>query len=157
MEAICLSQADWDGVMSPLMGITLQRCGIASTFPRDLLFTSLQFQGLGVHNPSFQQMLPYLATLVAETANPESATGTLLTVVAEDLRREIGLLGEFTDTPWSQLDKSATHTWLTHLIGFASEHHMKLHDHLPKIVPARAGDQCLMEAFLRGGVHSGGT
>jgi hypothetical protein len=86
MEAICLSQAEWDDVMSPSLGITLQRrCGIASTFPRDLFFTLLQFQGSGVRHPFFQQMLSHLATLVAEASNPDSATGTLLTAVAEDL------------------------------------------------------------------------
>jgi hypothetical protein len=35
MEATCLSLSNWDDIMSPLLGITMHVCGIASTFPRD--------------------------------------------------------------------------------------------------------------------------
>jgi hypothetical protein len=85
-------------------------------FPRDLLFMSLPYQGLGVHHPFFQQMMAHLATLVAETANPTSATGTLLTATAEDLRRERGLLGDFTDVPWTRIGScSDTHLALSSL------------------------------------------
>jgi hypothetical protein len=54
MEAACLSKSEWDEVMRPLLGITLQLCGIASTFPRDPMYTSLQFQGLGARHPFYR-------------------------------------------------------------------------------------------------------
>jgi hypothetical protein len=53
MEAVCLTKEEWDVVLSPLMGIVLQLCGVASTFPRDLLFSSLQYQGLGARHPFY--------------------------------------------------------------------------------------------------------
>jgi hypothetical protein len=85
MEAACLTEAQWDLVMKPLVGTVLQRCGIASTFPRALLFTSLQYQGLGARHPYYQQEIKHLSVLLTETANPVSPTRQLLTGVAEDL------------------------------------------------------------------------
>jgi hypothetical protein len=99
MEASCLTREQWDLVMKPLLGIVLQRCGIASTFPQDLVFTSLQYQGLGVRHPFYQQEIKHSSVLIGETANPSSPTGQLLVGEAEDLRMEIGLPGEFTDAP----------------------------------------------------------
>jgi hypothetical protein len=108
MEASCLTEAQWDEVMKPLLGIVLQKCRIASTFPRGLVFTSLQYQGLGARHPFYQQELKHLSVLLTETANPSSPTGQLLVGAAEDLCIEIGLPGEFTDAPWSQLREIIT-------------------------------------------------
>jgi hypothetical protein len=149
MEAACLSKADWDEVMGPLLGITLQLCRMASTFPRDLLYTSLQFQDLGARHPFYQQMISHLAMLIAETSNDKSISGRLLQGVAEDLCREIGLPGEFTDAPWDRLAPVVTHTWLTHFLCFAAEHQVLIHVPLPKLINPRLNDSCLMEVFLR--------
>jgi hypothetical protein len=138
MEAVCISKEEWDFIMSPMLGIVLQLCrSIASTFPRDLLFTSLQYQGLGARHPFYQQMMSHVVTLLAETANPCSATGDLLRATAEDLRREIGLPGEFTDAPWARIGPAITPTWLTHLFCFAQEHQVSFHDPLSKLLPTR--------------------
>jgi hypothetical protein len=59
-------------VMKPLLGIVLQKCVIASNFPRDLVFTSLQYQGLGVRHPFYQQQIKHLSALLEETANHSS-------------------------------------------------------------------------------------
>jgi hypothetical protein len=122
MEAACLPKSEWEEVMRPLLGIVLQLCGIASTFPRDLLFTSLQYQGLSARHPFYQQMISHLVTLVAKTTNDLSVSGKLLQGVAEDLRREIGLPGEFTEVPLARLAPVVTHTWLTPFLCFAAEH-----------------------------------
>jgi hypothetical protein len=148
MEAACLTLDQWETIMKPLLGIILQRCGIASTFLRDLVFTSLQYQGLGVRHPYYQQELNHLSVLLAETANPSSPTGQLLVGEVEDLRLKIGLPGEFTDAPWAQIGPIITHTWLTHFFRFASAHDIMIHDPLPKLLPNRPDDICLMAAFL---------
>jgi hypothetical protein len=93
-------------------------------------------------------MMSHVVTLIAETANPNSPSGDLLRGVAEDLRREIGLPGEFTDAPWDRLGPVITHTWLTHLLRFAAAHQVLLHDPLPKLLPPRHDDYCLMAFFL---------
>jgi hypothetical protein len=150
MEAACLTKDQWNDVMvQPLVGTVLQRCGITSTFPRDLLFTSLQYQGLGARHPYYQQEIQHLSVLITETANPESPTGQLLAGETEDLRLELGLPGEFTDAPWERLGTAVTHTWLTHFVQFASAHEVLIHDPLPKLLPRREHDPCLMEAFLK--------
>jgi hypothetical protein len=103
MEASCLTLEQWDLVMKPLLGIVLQKCGITSTFPRDLVFTSLHYQGLGVRHPFYQQQIKHLSVLLGEKANRSSPTGQNLVGAAEDLHLEIGLPGEFTDASWTQL------------------------------------------------------
>jgi hypothetical protein len=147
MEASCLTKEQWDLVMKPLLGIVLRRRGIASTFPRDLVFTSLQYQGLGVRHPFYQQEIKHLSVLIGELANPSSPTGQLLMGKAQDLHIEIGLPGEFTDAPWTQLGEIITHTWLTHCFKFASAHAIMIHDPLPKRHPHCDDDQCLMAVF----------
>jgi hypothetical protein len=68
---------------------------------------------------------------------------------AEDLRLEIGLPGEFTDTPsWTQIGPVITHTWLTHFFKFAAAHAIMIHDPLPKLLPHQALNPCLMSVFL---------
>jgi hypothetical protein len=148
MEATCLSLSDWDDIISPLLGITMQLCRIPSTFPRDLIFTLLQYQGLGVQHPFYSQMMKHLVTRVTETANARSATGDLLKGAVEDLRREVGLPGEFTAAPWGWLGTAVAHMWLTHFMCFAHSHKDQIHDPLPKLLSARPGDRCLMELFL---------
>jgi hypothetical protein len=135
--------------MKPLVGTVLQHCGIVSTFPRDLLLISLQYQGLGARHPYYQQEIKYLSVLITETANPESPTGQLLSGEAEDLRLELGLPGEFTDAPWERLGTAVTHTWITHFLRFAPAHEVSIHDPLPKLLPKRAHDPCLMDEFLK--------
>jgi hypothetical protein len=149
MEAASLSKDQWNDVMKPLVGTVLQRCGIASTSPRDLLFTSLQYQGLGARHPYYQQEIKHLSVLITETANPESPTGQLLVGEAEDLRLELGLQGEFTDAPWDRLGAAVTHTWLTHFLRFAAAHAISIHDPLPKLLPRREHDRCLMHELLK--------
>jgi hypothetical protein len=149
MEAVCLTEDQWNLVMKPLVGTILQRCGIASTFPRDLLFTSLQYQGLGARHPYYQQEIKHSSVLLTETANSSSPTGQLLKGEAEELQLEIGLPGEFTDAPWDCLGTAITHTLLTHFLRFASAHEVSLHDPLNKLSPCRENDRCLMTVFLR--------
>jgi hypothetical protein len=55
-----------------------------------------------------------------------------------------------TDGPWSQIGPIITHTWLTHFFKFASAHDIMIHDALPKLLPHRPNDLCLMDAFLAG-------
>jgi hypothetical protein len=38
--ATCITEDEWEEVMEPLEGILLQKCGIASSFPRKVLYTS---------------------------------------------------------------------------------------------------------------------
>jgi hypothetical protein len=149
MEAACLSKPEWEEVIRPLLGITLQLCWIASTFPRDLLCTSLQFQGIGACHPFYQRMIAHLVALIAETSDDQSVSGWFLEGVAENLHREISLPGEFTDAPWDRLPPVVTHTWLTHFLCFAAEHQVLIHDPLPKLITPRLNGKCLMGIFLQ--------
>jgi hypothetical protein len=110
----------------------------------------LQYQGLGVRHPYYNQESKHLSVLLAETDNPSSPTGQLLVGEAEHLRLEIGLPGESTDAPWPQLGPVITHTWLTQFFKFAAAHEIIIHDPLPKLLPQRAHNPCLMSVLLAG-------
>jgi hypothetical protein len=121
--------------------------------PSRLAFASLQYHGLGVHHPFYQQMISHLVALVAETTDDLSVSGKLLQGVAEDLSREISLPGEFTEAPWARLAPVVTHIWLTHFLCFAAEHQVLIHDPLPKLITPHLSDRCLMDFFYTVTLH----
>jgi hypothetical protein len=106
MEAVSLSLADWDDVVQLVMGILLQKCGFASTFPRKLVWTSLKYQGLGAPHPFYSMLLKHLRMLLEEPLHGSNA-GTQLIVTMEDLRREAGYPGHFPDIPPDILGSAA--------------------------------------------------
>jgi hypothetical protein len=146
----CISNDEWDEILQPLTGILLQKCGIASSFPRKILFTSHRLQGLGARHPYYQQELQHLELLCTETQNPVSPVGNLFTCNAEDLRLEAGVSGTFTSIPWERLTDVLTQDYLSDLFGFLRLHKIDLHDPIPLLSPQRVHDLTLMDVFLLG-------
>jgi hypothetical protein len=146
-----IAQEEWDDILKPLTGILLQKCGIVSSFPRKIIFTSQRrLQGLGARHPYFQQELQHLELLCTETQNPVSPVGNLLTCNAEDLRLEAGVSGNFTDIPWERLTDILTKDYLSDLFGFLRTHQNDTHNPIPFLLPQRDHDQTLMDVFLLG-------
>jgi hypothetical protein len=66
MEAVSFSEDDWDKILQPVMGILLQRSGIASTFPCKLVWTAEKCQGLGAQHPFYLMLLKQLSVVLIE-------------------------------------------------------------------------------------------
>jgi hypothetical protein len=147
MEATCIDKNGWDKIMKPMVGVVLQRSRIAKNLPRDVFYSSYQFQGLSVMHPWYRQQIVHLITLCKETFNG-TPTGELLQANAEQLHLEIGLPGLFTDAPMTRVAPYITKCWMKNLLLFLSEFKIQLGDPLPKLIPQRRGDQFLMELFL---------
>jgi hypothetical protein len=146
--ATCITEEEWEAILKPLEGTLLQKCGIALSFPRAVLYTSKQFQGLGAKHFWYLQELQHLETLCTETQNPSSPVGLLLSTNAEDLRLEAGCSGSFTDIPWDRQQDVITKFWLSDLMIFCQNEKIGLVDPIPQLRPQRAGDRTLMDAFL---------
>jgi hypothetical protein len=148
MEAVSLLLADWNEVVQPVMGILLQKCGFASTFPRKLVWTSLKYQGLGARHPFYSMLIKHLRVLLEEPLHGSNA-GTQLIVTMEDLRCEAGCPGHFSDIPPAILSSAAlTDCWIKHLLLRMQVLGIRLEDPLPTISIKREGDTFLMEYFL---------
>jgi hypothetical protein len=117
METVSPSEQDWDEIMSPAMGILLQRCGIASTFPHKLVWTALKYQGLvGAKHPFYLMLQKQLAVILLEPQRGSHAWDQFM-FGAEDLCREAGCPGHFADIPVAILTSPAvTKTWFKSLL-----------------------------------------
>jgi hypothetical protein len=149
LTATYMTKKDWKLIMKPLEGILLQKCGIASSFPRVVLYTSKRLQGLGAKHFWYLQELFHLETLCTETQNSSSPVGLLLNNSAEDIRLEVGCSGCFTYIPWERLEDVVTHCWLSDLMALCREYKINLIDPIHRLVPQRLHDRTLMDLFLQ--------
>jgi hypothetical protein len=140
MEATFISKKDWELIMQPMLTIVLQRSRFASTFPRDLLYSPLIFQGLGVFHPWYRQQIVHLLVLCKETFNA-TPTGELINANAAQLRLGMGTPGSFTDPPIHLLAEYLTTSWLTDLLRFLHKYRISITDPLPQLLPKRKGNQ----------------
>ena len=84
LPAVSLSQSDWDVILQPVIGILLQKCGIASTWTRKLLFASAKYQGLGIKHPYYHQRIIHLQLLATHSLRT-TPTSRLLQATTEEL------------------------------------------------------------------------
>jgi hypothetical protein len=86
LTAVTISESQWNGV--------LQKTGFAATFPRDVFFGRVKYQGFGCHHPFYHQESLHIMTFVNEIYN-KTQTGQLLLVALEELIRELGIADPF--------------------------------------------------------------
>ena len=142
MDAIDLSEKEWESVLSVFMGHLLQKSGFASSFPRKQIFSPIKFHGLGLKHPYYLQQIIHLKTLVSQI-DSKSHTGSLLRAAYEECRIESGCKGNLTDIPINNLE-CITPSWIKNLIRFLINHNITLEDNLPKLPLQRDGDIHLM-------------
>jgi hypothetical protein len=95
MEATYITNIDWEEIMLPVIPIVLQRSCITGTFPRDVFYSPVKYQGLSLMHPWFHQQIMHIITLYKETT-ARNPTDELLLVNIEQLRFEIGVFGPLT-------------------------------------------------------------
>ena len=125
MVATTIDSKHWKFIMAPLLKSALPKGGIAQTFPRDVLYGPLSFQGLDLKDPWYHQEILHLITSVEETLH-SSITGQLITAIVEQLRLEAGIPGFLTDHAFEPLSKLLTDTWVTTMWKFADQFQIEL-------------------------------
>jgi hypothetical protein len=149
MGVLPLSLEDLDEIVQPALGILLQKCGIASTFPRKLIWTAKKYQGLGASHPYFAMLIKKLAVVLVEPQHGSNAA-TAFIVSVEDLRREAGFPGFLADIPNAILSSTVvTSCWIKHLLLHLQALHVRLEDPLLKLASQREDDIFLSEYFVR--------
>ena len=84
MEAINLTESEWDYIMQPILTATLPKSGIVRTYPRTLLYASRSFSGLGILHPYIHQQLKHIHTCMEQTITA-SITNNLIRSNTEQL------------------------------------------------------------------------
>jgi hypothetical protein len=152
MTATTISEKDWEDIMVPLLAAGLPRAGIASKFPRDVLFGPTTAQGFGVMHPWYHQQLLHIIALLEHTQQ-QTMTGQLLSTSYEQLRLEMGTSGYMTDNKYSTMKDLVTKTWITDLWAFVDKFKIKIHDDIGKLRLQRTNDRFLMNEFIIAGYH----
>ena len=77
LPVLTLSKDQWTQILRPALNPTLSAAGIASTFPRVVLFGTPLFQGLGLAHPWYKQCFEHVTSFVEALVN-QTQTGALL-------------------------------------------------------------------------------
>ena len=145
MEAINLTQSEWDYIMKPILSATLLKSGIVRTFPRTLVYASKSFSGLGILHPYLHQQIKHIHTCMEQTIQ-ESITNNLLRSNTEQLRLELGFNP---DDSWHTDDTKSylTPSWLRDLFTFCDSNDLYLQDDCPSLTLWTTNDQFIVRTL----------
>ena len=145
MEAIDLSLEDWDGIIKIFISTLLSRSGIVRTFPRDAVFSSERFQGLGLAHPYYSQKIKHINTLMG-VEGLNNQTTSLLKAAWEECQQESGIVGDLTKGPVDLINLT-TDSWIKSTVIFAIEHDIHIDFPTTKCNLQRTNDKSIMEEF----------
>ena len=77
MPVTQFSEVDWNKIVAPVLEPSLQKAGMAATFPRSVLYSPDLYQGFQVMHPYFNEDICHIMTHFQESVNL-SQTGQLL-------------------------------------------------------------------------------
>ena len=148
MEAICLSKAQWEYIMTPILKSVLPQSSIISNFPRSILYAPNSLSGLGLMHPYYKQHLKQLS-LVLKELQKQDLTAKLLTTTLKQLQLESGL--PCNDDNWHLCSSSSylTECWLHNLLAFCDSHKIRLHDSCLELTKYSTHDRFLMQEFIK--------
>jgi hypothetical protein len=147
-----MTKKQWDYIMGPILMASLPHMGYVETFPRNIVYTSKDYCGLGITHPWYNQELTHLETCLRE-GTAKTITGDLIQASAEQMRLEMGIsskLGEV-NSETKKVLSLATECWLKTAHSFATTHRMRIHDNLPNLQDYRRNNKFLVEEFIRFG------
>ena len=150
LAAVCLSKAQWDKILVPILRAGLPKSGISKSFPNLMRFCPLLYQGLDIMHPYDEQQLEHLAVLI-DHSNRATMTGNLLDVLYQGLQVELGLPGQLLQQDFDSLQHLATPSWMKSLWGYCFTKGVQVRAPTPDIPLLRVNDQYLMQAFIEAG------
>ena len=142
MEAIDMSKEEWDDILKLFLGTLLNKAGLASTVPRDIIFSSRNYTGLDIKHPYFLQQIIHIQTIMGSD-KADKHTRQLIRAAWEECRWECGTPGYLTDCP-TEIMEGITNSWTKNTILFMTKYKLGLEDDLPKLEIQRRGDKFIM-------------
>jgi hypothetical protein len=76
LNAVNITKAHWEKIMSPIINFALPTMGVCRNFPRDLVFSSYKFAGIGIRHLHTLQEIARLTDILHHTYI-NSTTGLL--------------------------------------------------------------------------------
>ena len=150
LTATTLTEKECGEIMKPILKAGLSHSGIVSTLPRDLVFSPIKYQGLGLPDLYVTQGITHIQQIL-KFCRSQAITGTLLRCSMEELKVELGLPGPVLSKAFSAFGILATDSWLKHTWKFLSSNDMAIEDVLEEIPERAENDQYLMQAFYNAG------
>ena len=142
-----LTQKEWDDIYWKINAETLPKCGMVKSFPKNVLYGPIKYQGLGgPMSPNHNQDLEQLKCFVQQV-NSETTCGTRMRITTEQLRLDTGFPGPFTDAPYHCLDQCTTSSWIKALWHKCHRFDISIHDSFGDFQLARLNDIFLMPLF----------
>ena len=145
-----LTQAECEYITSPILQHCLPRMGIVRSFPRTLVYSHAQFQGLQIPNLYWLQGYYHIERLL-KFYGSRQLSGSLLRHSLESLRLELGCNGSLMELPYDTFGGLATPSWVVHTWSFLITHHLRLELSVPELALHRKNDALLIPLFVAQG------
>jgi hypothetical protein len=55
LAAVTISESQWNSIMAPVIRKVLKKTGFSATFPLDIFFGPIKYQGFGFRHPHYHQ------------------------------------------------------------------------------------------------------
>jgi hypothetical protein len=111
LTAVTILESQWNSLIAPVIKSVLQKTGFAATFPRDVFFGPVKYQGFGCRHPFYHQESLHIMTFVNKIYN-KTQTGQLLLVSLEELIRELGIADPLHRVPYGTYEPCTTNSWV---------------------------------------------
>jgi hypothetical protein len=146
MTTINFSETEWNSILAQALKHSLQKSGMSSKFPHNVLYSPSLYQGLNIYNPKFWEGIKKISTHIQESVS-QSSTGSLIRLTAEGLRLELGIPKTPGTINWKIVKAYTTPAWYVGIIDFISDQPIEIIEDYPQLPLLRQDDQYLMQGF----------
>ena len=150
MTTTNFSESEWNTILAPALKYSLQKSGMSSNFPHNVLYGPSLYQGLNIKHPKFWEGLKKISTHIQESVN-QSSTGSLIRLTAEGLRLELGIPMTPGTIEWKIVKEYTTPAWYGGILDFISNHPIEIIEDYPQLPLLRQNDQYIMQGFINAG------
>ena len=153
LRSMCATRQEIVTATKPALQTALQRTGIQRCFPRALVFGDSGSLGLGLHHPHITQTWQHVRA-VLQHGHQNTTTGELLRASFEELRTELGIMGNPLEKDFKKWSHLATSCWWKHTWRDTGLYDITLHtpEGPSRERPWRERDRTIMETLVDGGV-----
>jgi hypothetical protein len=128
LNAVNITNAHWEKIMFPIINFALPAMGVCRKFPRDLVFSSYKFAGMGIRHLHTLQEIARLTDILHHTYI-NSTMGLLYRTSWEYLILEIGISHDISAVNYNKYKMLATNSLVKNTWEFLQTHGITLsHD-----------------------------
>ena len=149
LPALTLPQKDCTKIMWPLLQGYLPKLGLNCHFPRDVLYGTVDKNGVGLKNIFLTQGINHICSVVTHLWQ-KTMTGHLIWQCGEQLHLEIGTNSRILEDDYFDIEPLIlTDSWIQFTWKFCAEYDIRVKTDISTIPPRRLNNCCIMEAILQ--------